>query len=157
MTNTEKIRQEIERRIGAMYNFSSGYSALNTCRELLDFIDGLPKDKETLSIPEICKENDRFLALRANIALKIEKWSYCANRHLAENTRRLTCFIDAFKECLRIIDDIRGEAQEIRGEVQEIRGEVVKDWRGKLIVRASGIRDDLLLGDKVKIYIIKEE
>lgn len=46
MTNTEKIRQEIERRIGAMYNFSSGYSALNVCRELLDFIDSLPKESE---------------------------------------------------------------------------------------------------------------
>lgn len=44
MSNTERIRQEIERRIGAMYNFSSGYSALNTCRELLDFIDSLPKE-----------------------------------------------------------------------------------------------------------------
>lgn len=46
MTNTELIRQEIERRIGAMYNFSSGYSALNTCRELLDFIDSLPKEDQ---------------------------------------------------------------------------------------------------------------
>ena len=90
MTNTELIRQEIERRIGAMYGFSSGYSALNVCRELLDLIDSLPKDDTQI-------------------------------------------------------------------EVQEIRGEVVKDWRGKLFVRASGIRDDLLLGDKVKIYIIKEE
>lgn len=89
MTNTELIRQEIERRIGAMYNFSAGYSALNTCRELLDFIDKLPKDDTQI-------------------------------------------------------------------EVQEIRGEVVKDRRGKLIVRASGIRDDLLLGDKVKIYVFKE-
>ena len=47
MTNTELIRQEIERRIGAMYNFSEGYSALNTCRELLDFIDKLPKESVT--------------------------------------------------------------------------------------------------------------
>lgn len=47
MTNTELIRQEIERRIGAMYNFSSGYSALNVCRELLDFIDSLSEEKET--------------------------------------------------------------------------------------------------------------
>lgn len=47
MTNTELIRQEIERRIGAMYNFSSGYSALNVCRELLDFIDSLPKETVT--------------------------------------------------------------------------------------------------------------
>lgn len=49
MTNTELIRQEIERRIGAMYNFSEGYSALNTCRELLDFIDKLPEEDETVT------------------------------------------------------------------------------------------------------------
>lgn len=47
MTNIELIRQEIERRIGAMYNFSEGYSALNVCRELLDFIDSLPKETVT--------------------------------------------------------------------------------------------------------------
>ena len=62
MTNTEKIRQEIERRIGAMYNFSDGYSALNVCRELLDFIDKLPKETQQgwISVkdrlPEIDKE-----------------------------------------------------------------------------------------------------
>lgn len=49
MTNTELIRQEIERRIGAMYGFSSGYSALNVCRELLDFIDSLPKEEQKIN------------------------------------------------------------------------------------------------------------
>ena len=57
MTNTERIRQEIERRIGAMYNFSSGYSALNTCRELLDFIDSLPKEQPELDLE---KEIDNY-------------------------------------------------------------------------------------------------
>lgn len=50
MTNTELIRQEIERRIGAMYNFSSGYSALNVCRELLDFIDSLPEEQPEVDL-----------------------------------------------------------------------------------------------------------
>ena len=52
MTNTELIRQEIERRIGAMYNFSSGYSALNVCRELLDFIDSLQQEEPVVLTPE---------------------------------------------------------------------------------------------------------
>lgn len=56
MTNTELIRQEIERRIGAMYNFSAGYSALNVCRELLDFIDSLQQEQPDVDLEMFDKE-----------------------------------------------------------------------------------------------------
>lgn len=135
MTNTELIRQEIERRIGAMYNFSSGYSALNTCRELLDFIDSLPEGKEIDLEDEIIKYWKDISSLYGPVGKEITRID----------------FDDVCRYFYELGINARKEA------AQEIRGEVVKDRRGKLIVRASGIRDDLLLGDKVKIYIIKDE
>lgn len=145
MSNTERIRQEIERRIGAMYNFSSGYSALNVCRELLDFIDGLPKETVT-----DCYQLSALCQARAKIEGLVKKTVDYVDKHQGRKyTQRQAGRIGGYVDCLGVID-------ETQIEVQVIRGEVVKDRRGKLFVRASGIRDDLLLGDKVEIYIYKE-
>ena len=93
MTNTEKIRKEIERRIGAMYNFSSGYSALNTCRELLDFIDKLPKETVTdchqLDMQTFAKEmSDNIFTLPSSETKNTEEsplqWEYTIARHFAK-------------------------------------------------------------------------
>lgn len=174
MTNTELIRQEIERRIGAMYNFSSGYSALNTCRELLDFIDKLPKETVTN-----CHQLDE--AARTSwfnyefdcgaLYSKCYKDGFKAGAKWQREQDHNACY-----QCEKAYDNVffRGEQHAIKMLKEEAIGGTVcgrvidhinirfADGVGKYlepkdISHIPADKSKYNIGDKVKVIILKDE
>lgn len=102
MTNTELIRQEIEGCIREMYSAPSAYSALNTCRRLLRFIDSLPKGQ---------LDGLHFTPLNRLIQkIPFEKWNDSTNNYAKK-----------LRDCL-IKEGYRKDAEVLQGYISYMNG-----------------------------------